>query len=104
MARVSAGPADEFSKRVIEAIEKVRKTRGLAHVAFAEAAGMSENYWHKRLRGELPLNTNDINGAATALGVDPFDLMRGDLSQEGYAMAAREDDDDEEAAAQANHP
>jgi hypothetical protein len=38
-------------------------------------AGMSRNYFYKRLRGEAPFNTNDVGNICDVLGIDPMQLM-----------------------------
>ncbi|SJM69327.1 hypothetical protein FM112_14075 [Gulosibacter sp. 10] len=40
-----------------------------------EDAGISRNYYYKRLRGEMPFNTNDLSRIAAAVGIDMFDLL-----------------------------
>jgi len=39
-------------------------------------AGMSRNYFYKRIRGENPFNTNDIDRLCQILGEDPVDIVQ----------------------------
>ena len=71
MGRVEIGVAAAFAFEVAQEFDVLRTKRGLTHAALLEKLTMSRNYYYKRLRGELPLNLNDVAELAAALGVAP---------------------------------
>lgn len=74
MGSGSAAPSTEFSMRVVSNIEHRRQEVGKTHQQLFTEAGLSKNYYWKRLNHELPFNTNDIDALARVLGVEPEDL------------------------------
>lgn len=76
MPKSSAGPSTPFSRRVSQAIERLRIDAGVTQAQLFKDAGMSQNYFYVRLRGELPFNTNDISALAEALDLDPMSILR----------------------------
>ena len=49
--------------------------RGIRQHQLAKHLGMSQSSLSKRLRGDIPLNVNDLNLIAVHLGVDPASLL-----------------------------
>jgi hypothetical protein len=74
MGRGSVAPSTEFSMRVVSNVDNRRREIGKTHVQLFTEAGLSKNYYWKRLNHELPFNTNDIDVLARVLGVEPEDL------------------------------
>lgn len=60
--------------RVVSNVEHRRQEVGKTHQQLFTEAGLSKNYYWKRLNHELPFNTNDIDALARVLGVEPEDL------------------------------
>jgi transcriptional regulator with XRE-family HTH domain len=75
MGRAEIGPASVYAMQVVRELDKLRQKRGLTHAALLEKLTMSRNYYYKRLRGELPLNLNDVAEMATALGSAPSTVL-----------------------------
>jgi len=75
MGRKPAEPANEFSVKVLQQIELLRTQMGVQQREMIDAAGLSPNYFYKRLRGELPLTTNDVHLLARALGHDALLIL-----------------------------
>ncbi len=71
MGRAEIGVAAAFAYQVVRELDTVRNKRGMTHAALLEHLSISRNYYYKRLRGELPLNLNDVAEIATALGTTP---------------------------------
>ena len=71
MGRVEIGVAAAFAYEVAREFDVLRTKRGLTHAALLEKLTISRNYYYKRLRGELPLNLNDVAELAAALGTTP---------------------------------
>lgn len=67
MGRAEIGPAGAFAHQVMREFDELRVKRGLTHAALLERLTLSRNYYYKRLRGELPLNLNDVAELAIAL-------------------------------------
>ncbi len=76
MVKRAVGEANDFSRRVAEEIDRAIGMDSRTASAIYGAAGMSRNYYYKRLRGEMPFNTNDIGQLADVLHMNPFELMR----------------------------
>jgi len=70
------GELSGFSWRVIDTIQKLIEQKGLTDAEVIARSGVPRNTFYRKMRGETPLNTNDIEAIADALGVDPFDLTR----------------------------
>jgi transcriptional regulator with XRE-family HTH domain len=71
MGRAEIGVAAAFAYQVVRELDTVRTKRGMTHAALLEHLSISRNYYYKRLRGELPLNLNDVAEIASALGTTP---------------------------------
>lgn len=74
--RVATSAPTSFSEAIAAVIDREIGLSGspVAHVI--RAAGISRNYYYKRIRGESVFNTNDISNIAEAIGLDPFELTR----------------------------
>lgn len=75
MGRAEIGVAEAFAYEVVREFETLRTKRGLTHAALLEQLTVSRNYYYKRLRGELPLNLNDVAELAAALGTTPGPVL-----------------------------
>lgn len=69
------GELSGFSWRVIDTIQKLIEQRGMTDAEVIVRSGVPRNTFYRKMRGETPLNTNDIDAIAAALNVDPFDLL-----------------------------
>ena len=65
-----------FSLDVINEIRRAINESGISDMEITKRAGMSRDYFYKRMRGERPFNTNDISKIADALGMDAFIILR----------------------------
>ncbi|UOQ56043.1 hypothetical protein MUN78_10040 [Leucobacter allii] len=79
--RATAGEPTDFSSAVAETIDRQIGLSGIPVAHVIKEAGLSRNYYYKRIRGEGMFNTNDIDTIARALGMDPFDLIRMALAE-----------------------
>lgn len=79
--RASAGTPTTFSVAIASVIDREIGLSGkpVAHVL--KEAGISRNYYYKRIRGENVFNTNDMSAIAAAIGMDPFELTRRALDE-----------------------
>ncbi|WP_291053630.1 helix-turn-helix transcriptional regulator [Herbiconiux sp.] len=62
--------------RVIDVIENARRDADVSQAELIQRTGMGRNTFYKKLRGEVPFNTNDIDVIAEALGCDPMLILR----------------------------
>jgi hypothetical protein len=76
MGRGAAGPASEFATRVIEVINAAINENGTTKAQVLRDSKMPANTFHKKMRGELPFNLNEIEKLANALGRDPLLILR----------------------------
>lgn len=82
------GDLSDFSWRLVDTIQKAIEARHMTDAEVIARSGVPRNTFYRKMRGETPLNTDDIDKLAYALGIDPFALVRGD-----FALAASDDDD-----------
>ncbi len=82
------GDLSEFSWRLVDTIQKAIEARRMTDAEIIARSGVPRNTFYRKMRGETPLNTDDIDKFAHALGLDPFALVRGD-----FALAASDDQD-----------
>lgn len=82
------GDLSEFSWRLIDTIQKAIEARHMTDAEVIARSGVPRNTFYRKMRGETPLNTDDLDKIARALRLDPFSLVRGD-----YALAASDDED-----------
>ncbi len=76
MGQKPVGPARGFSLRVIDVIENARHDAGMSQAELIQRSGIPRNSFYKRMRGEVPFNTNDIDAIASALDCDPMLILR----------------------------
>lgn len=76
MGRKPSDKPQAFARAVVDTIEAHRERVGITQAKMLELADISANYYAKRKRYELPLDTNDVSRLADALGIDAFDVMR----------------------------
>ena len=70
------------------AIEVQRIRAGISKGELAKRAGLGRASLSKRLAGDVPIRTDEIDRLAEALGVDPFDLMDDARSERSRGCAA----------------
>lgn len=87
MVRRAIGSSTEFSNGVARVIEQLRERARLSSVELSAAADMSSNYYYKRIRGEAPFNTNDIEKLAGALEIDLAELLASVFTGESDSSA-----------------
>lgn len=91
MARGSKNEVTEDSKRIIDVCRQLLKNSGITIDEFFDSSGLSNNYWHKRMRYEAPLNTSDAEHIASTFGLTSLDIYTRALgSDAARAYAARE--------------
>ena len=76
VARGETGKANEFSRLVAAAIDAERRRQSVPAPELVRRIPLSESYYYKRMRGEAPFNTNDIQIIADALKVAPGEILR----------------------------
>ncbi|UAJ78362.1 hypothetical protein IT072_13955 [Leifsonia sp. ZF2019] len=76
MVKRGMGESNTFSQRIADEIDHAINMSGRSVSDVITEAGMSRNYYYKRLRGEMPFNTNDISELSDVVGVNPLDIMR----------------------------
>lgn len=82
------GELSEFSWHLVDTIQKAIEARGITDAQVIARSGVPRNTFYRKMRGDTPLNTDDLDKIARALGMDPFSLVRGQ-----YALAASDDPD-----------
>ena len=82
------GELSEFSWRLVDTIQKVIAARGITDAQVIARSGIPRNTFYRKMRGDTPLNTDDLDKIARALSLDPFSLVSGE-----YALAASDDPD-----------
>lgn len=73
--RVKVGEPTAFSKAVIDAVSHMIGMSGFPVRAIVKQAGFSTNYFYTRMRYEAPFNTNDVAAIASALNVEPKEII-----------------------------
>ncbi|WP_280442256.1 helix-turn-helix domain-containing protein [Nocardia brasiliensis] len=96
MGRAAIGPAGPHSRALAGEIRAELARRGATVKDLAAASGLKPTYLGSRIRGEAPLNLNDIEAIAAALG-----LSFAALSQRGVDAAAKAVDEPVEVTADA---
>lgn len=71
------GELSRLSWRVIDTIQKTIDSLDMTDAEVIAKSGVPRNTFYRKMRGETPFNTDDLDRIATALGVDPFTLLRG---------------------------
>lgn len=69
------GELSDFSWRVIDVIQKLIERQAMTDAELIVRSGIPRNTFYRKMRGDTPLNTNDIEAIARGLGVDPFALL-----------------------------
>lgn len=59
----------------METVVLLRQEAGLSNVDLVRLANFSQNYFYIRLRGEAPLDLNDLEQLATVVGVSPENIV-----------------------------
>ncbi len=67
--------AGSLNARVLEAINDLITERKLMKKAVIADSGIPQNTYFRKMRGETPFTTDDIERLATALGVTPETIM-----------------------------
>lgn len=67
---------DTLHDRAVEQIKTLLLRRGMSARDLAAKIGVKQAYISRRMTGEVPLNLDEIEAIATALGVDVLDLLR----------------------------
>ncbi len=68
---------DDFSRAVTARIDQAIRDAGISKADLIKKTGLSHNYVYKRLRGEGPWTTHDIDLISRALDIEPLTLMAG---------------------------
>ena len=96
MGQKPAGKASQLSLGVIREIEAVRRRRRppLTVEQLVRSADMGVNTYYTTLRGDRPLNTNELDRLATALGLTVEFVLGGTVVDVGGAVENAERADD----------
>lgn len=91
------GELSDFSWRVIDVIQKLIERAGITDAELIVRSGMPRNTFYRKMRGDTPLNTNDIEAIANGLGVNPFELLSaasaGNLTSARFGVAPVDQDE-----------
>lgn len=82
-----------FSWRVVDQIQKLIAQKGMTDAEVIRKSGMARNTFYVKMRGETALTTEDISAIASALEVDPFEIMRAATQPRLSVVPATEDVD-----------
>ncbi|WP_382307365.1 helix-turn-helix domain-containing protein [Herbiconiux sp. UC225_62] len=80
--------------RVIDVIENARMDAEMSQAELIQRTGMGRNTFYKKLRGEVPFNTNDIDVIAEALDCDPMLILRTAASRPALSVVGDSDTGD----------
>ncbi|MGN7861492.1 helix-turn-helix domain-containing protein [Microbacterium sp. 22303] len=75
------GEIGSFSWRVIDVIQKLIAEQGITDAEVISRSGMPRNTFYRKMRGDTPLTTDDIERLASALDVDPFAIIHAASAQ-----------------------
>ena len=92
MTTTPEAPAKSLTQRVAEEIRVVLARRQMRQSQLARQMGVTEQWLSVRLRGVQPIDLNDLERIADALGVHPFELWPRDLApvnQRSHALNDR---------------
>lgn len=64
-----------YAAQVAEDVRVLLRRHGITNRELAEACGQSEWWVGKRINGQVPLDLNDVELIARALGVRPAELL-----------------------------
>ena len=81
------GEITAFSWKVIDSIQKLIENKGLTDAQVIATSGIPRNTFYRKMRGDTPFTTDDLDKVARALDVDPAYLM---LSRSDYDLVANE--------------
>lgn len=91
MGSIARNEVTEDSKRIIDICRDLVKRSGITNAEFYKKSGMRNNYWHVRLRYEVPLTTSDVEHIASTFGLTSLDIYTRALGSEAArAYEARE--------------
>lgn len=76
MSKASRGPAGPFAQATADEIRAELGRKRLEQKDLAEMADLSTSYLSTRMRGELPLNLNDIDSICEVLGLGRLELLQ----------------------------
>ncbi|MGO5423086.1 helix-turn-helix domain-containing protein [Bifidobacterium animalis] len=79
---------DDFSRAVTARIDQAIRDAGISKADLIKKTGLSHNYVYKRLRGEGPWTTHDIDLISRALDIEPLTLMAGAAKTADSGMKA----------------
>ena len=85
------GEITAFSWKVIDNIQKLIEARRITDAQVIARSGIPRNTFYRKMRGETPFTTDDLDKVARALEVDPAHLM---LSQADYTLVANDSIDE----------
>jgi transcriptional regulator with XRE-family HTH domain len=75
MGRKPGLAAGAFARQVMQTVVLLRQEAGLTNVDVVRLGNFSQNYLYIRLRGEAPLDLNDLEQLATILGISPENIV-----------------------------
>lgn len=81
------GEISAFSWKVIDNIQKLIARKGITDAQVIAVSGIPRNTFYRKMRGDTPFTTDDLDKLARALDVDPAYLM---LSRAEHDLVANE--------------
>ncbi|PPJ31868.1 hypothetical protein C5E45_32785 [Nocardia nova] len=75
MSKASRGPAGPFALATADEIAAELRRRRLDQKDLAEMSDIKTSYLSTRMRGELPLDLNDVDAICVALGLSRLELF-----------------------------
>lgn len=76
MGRKAKDQLSPISAAIIDVCRDLLGNWGGRITDFFRESGITQNYWYKRMRYELPFNTSDIDTIASFFGVDSLDIYQ----------------------------
>lgn len=65
----------KLSWRVIDRIQKLIEAKEMTDAEVIARSGIPRNTFYRKMRGDTPLNTDDLEKIARALEISPYDLF-----------------------------
>lgn len=103
MGKLPIGPAGDFARKIADEILARTLAAGGDRSGrwLEERTNRGKDYWRSGFVYKKPFNTNDVEEAAKAFGVSPFELTRSALaSRDATVTALRRDADLKEVASE----
>ena len=81
MTNVMHGLRENFRAQIAANVRAELARAQIRPAHLPKLLGKSQPYWHRRVNGQLPFDTDDLAGLATLLGVDPQRFLEVDFDR-----------------------